>query len=145
MFNRQKSPALPKRVDTLIAKDARLKGDLSFTGGLHLDGRIDGNVISSSADGPGTLWVGEQGAVIGLIDVVHAVIHGEVVGDVCGRERVVLGRTARVKGDVRYGTIEMTLGASVEGRLIPLASSTPTLALPSAASGGLFDAPGSDS
>lgn len=141
MFNRSKSPALPKRVDTLIAKDARLKGDLSFSGGLHLDGRIEGNVISAAADGLGTLWVGEQGAVNGVIDVVHAVIHGEVVGDVCGRERVVLGRTARVRGDVRYGTIEMTLGASIEGRLIPLASAGAPLALPSASSVDLFDAP----
>ena len=130
MFGREKKPVGSQRIDTLIARDAQIRGDLAFSGGLHLDGRIDGSVRAASADVQGTLWVGEQGSVVGNVDVAHVVIHGQVSGDVRGTERVVLGRTARVQGDVRYGSIEMTLGARIEGRLIPLDSAPERLIAP---------------
>lgn len=130
MFGREKKPAGSQRIDTLIARDAQLRGDLTFAGGLHLDGRIDGSVRGTSADAQTTLWVGEQGSVVGNVEVAHVVIHGQVAGDVRGTERVVLGRTARVQGDVRYGSIEMTLGARIEGRLIPLESAPERLISP---------------
>lgn len=130
MFGKDKKPTGSQRIDTLIARDATLRGDLAFSGGLHLDGRIDGSVRGVSMDAPGTLWVGEQGSVVGNVDVAHVVIHGQVSGDVRGTERVVLGRTARVQGDVRYGSIEMTLGARIEGRLIPLDSAPERLIAP---------------
>jgi cytoskeletal protein CcmA (bactofilin family) len=66
--------------------------------------------------------VGEPGRIHGNVEVAVAVINGEVVGNVQGSERVVLGAKARVTGDVSYGVIEMTLGARIEGRLVPLAS-----------------------
>ena len=36
------------------------------------------------------------------------------------RDRVVLGATAKVQGNVHYGVIEMTLGAEIKGKLVPL-------------------------
>lgn len=128
MFGRDKKPRLPGRIDTLIGRGTTLKGDLEFTGGLHIDGAQRGTVRGLDGSTPATLWVGTPGQVEGNIDVRIAVIDGEVQGNVRGIERVVLGAKARVTGDVSYGTIEMTLGARVDGRLVPLVESTPARA-----------------
>ena len=51
------------------------------------------------------------------MDVPIVMLNGQVKGDIHSRERLVLGPTARVEGDVFYGVIEMTLGAQIMGRL----------------------------
>jgi cytoskeletal protein CcmA (bactofilin family) len=79
-----------------------------------------GDVRGIEGAAPSALWVGEPGQVKGNIEVAIAVINGEVVGDVRAAQRVVLGAKARVTGDVTYGIMEMTLGARVDGRLVPL-------------------------
>ncbi len=118
MFGRRKNP-ISGRIDTLIARSARLQGDLEFAGGLHLEGHVIGNV-RARANESATLWISEQGVVEGAVDVQSLVVNGTVNGDVHGRERVVIGATARIHGNVHYGTIEMALGAQVSGKLIPI-------------------------
>lgn len=122
MFGRNKASRLSGRIDTLLGRGTSLKGDLEFSGGLHVDGSLHGHIQGLEASTPATLWVGEAGKVYGDVEVAVAVINGEVVGNLRGRERVVLGAKARVIGDVSYGIIEMTLGARIEGKLMPLAS-----------------------
>jgi len=48
-------------------------------------------------------------------------LSGMVKGDIRAREKVVIGPTARVEGNVYYGIIEMTLGAQIAGKLMRLA------------------------
>lgn len=122
MFGRRKAPRLPGRIDTLIGRGTTLRGEIEFGGGLHIDGAQHGDVRGSEGAAPSTLWVGESGAVRGNVEVMIAVINGEVVGNVRAAQRLVLGAKARIKGDVTYGVIEMTLGARVDGRLVPLSS-----------------------
>ena len=106
------------RIDTLVGKSAKVQGDVEFTGGLHLDGRIAGNV---RADDPtATLSVSEMGSIEGSVDVPNVMLNGTVTGDIFARVRVVLGANARVQGNVHYGVIEMTLGAEIQGKLMPL-------------------------
>jgi cytoskeletal protein CcmA (bactofilin family) len=107
------------RIDTLVGKSAKVHGDVEFTGGLHLDGRVDGNVRAYS-DPTATLSVSETGSIEGSVDVPNVMLSGTVTGDIFARERVVLGATARVQGNVHYGVIEMTLGAEIKGKLVPL-------------------------
>jgi len=120
MFGRRKAPRLPGRIDTLVGRGTIVRGELEFTGGLHVDGVQVGDVRGIEGAAPSALWVGEPGQVKGNIEVAIAVINGEVVGDVRAAQRVVLGAKARVTGDVTYGIMEMTLGARVDGRLVPL-------------------------
>ena len=108
------------RIDTLIGKGVRVQGDIEFLGGMHLDGAIAGNVRSDSAP-DSTLSVSESGSIEGSVDVPNVILQGQVRGDIRGAERVVLGATARVEGDVYYGVIEMTLGAQIMGKLVRLA------------------------
>jgi cytoskeletal protein CcmA (bactofilin family) len=119
MFGRRKQTTM--RIDTLLGKAANLQGDLEFAGGLHLDGRINGNVRSSAADG-GALSVSESGFIEGRVEVTSIVMNGTVNGDMIARERLVLGEKARVNGNVHYGVIEMASGAVITGKLIPLNS-----------------------
>ena len=115
------------RIDTLIGKSARVSGDVDFQGGLHLDGRVTGNVRSD--DSPdSTLSVSETGSVEGTVQVPNVMLSGTVRGDIHARERVVLGATARVEGNVYYGIIEMTLGAQIIGKLVRLAPESPPAA-----------------
>ena len=119
MFSRRKPP-VPGRIDTLVGRQTVLQGDLAFSGGLHVDGRIVGRVHAASGAAEAALWIGEQGSIEGQVEARQVVVHGAVEGDVHGAERVVLGATARIKGDVHYGAIEMTLGARVDGKLVPV-------------------------
>ena len=117
MFGRRKQTST--RIDTLIGKAATLNGDLVFSGGLHLDGRINGNV-SSSADDGGALSVSESGFIEGNVEVTNIVMNGTVNGDMHAGERLQLGGKARVNGNVHYGVIEMAPGAVITGKLVPL-------------------------
>jgi len=119
MFGRRKQTST--RIDTLLGKTATLNGDLEFSGGLHLDGRVNGNVFSNATDG-GALSVSESGFIEGNVQVTNIVMNGTVNGDMYARERLVLGGKARVNGNVFYGVIEMAPGAVITGKLIPLAN-----------------------
>lgn len=124
MFSREsRSP----RIDTLIGKGARVQGDIDFLGGMHLDGAIAGNVRSDPAP-DSTLSVSETGAIEGSVEVPNVILQGQVRGDIRAAERVVLGATARVEGDVYYGVIEMTLGAQIMGKLVRIVPAAPATA-----------------
>jgi cytoskeletal protein CcmA (bactofilin family) len=117
MFNRDTKQA---RIDTLIAKASRVHGDLEFAGGLHLDGSIAGNVRAEPIEGS-SLSISETGFIEGNVEACNVMLNGTVKGDILARERIVLGATARVQGNVYYGVIEMTLGAQIIGKLTRVA------------------------
>lgn len=106
------------RDHTLIASSARIIGDIEFSGGLHIQGEVDGN-ISVSGDG-GQLVIGESGVVRGEIRVPHITINGRVEGDVNATEHLELASKAQVEGNVFYVVIEMLIGARVNGKLVRL-------------------------
>src|SRR5688572_32792023 len=124
MFGRRKQ--ITTRIDTLLGRTANLKGDLEFSGGLHLDGRVLGNVRSTAEDG-GALSVSESGFIEGNVEVTNIVMNGTVNGDMRASDRLVLGEKARVNGNVHYGVIEMAPGAVITGKLIPLANGAAAL------------------
>lgn len=104
-------------MDTLIGRQTEITGDVSFSGGLHVDGRIKGN-ISATAEKASTLSISEAGVVEGNVKVANVVINGRVVGEVRASERITLGAKARVIGDVRYRVLQMEAGALVNGQLV---------------------------
>jgi cytoskeletal protein CcmA (bactofilin family) len=117
MFKRREKETVGS-IDTLIGRSASVQGDVEFAGGLHIDGRITGNV-RATAGAAASLSVSEHGVVEGSVEAAHVVLNGRVNGDIFGRDRVVLGGKARVRGNVHYGVIEMALGAEISGKLVP--------------------------
>ncbi len=116
MLNRRRNDRNNNSPETsLIARGTVIRGDLRFTGALHLDGRIEGTVLAEGEDAMFTL--SEHGQVQGEIRVPHAVINGHVTGDVYISVRLELAAQARIDGDLRYHTMEMAAGAQVNGRM----------------------------
>ena len=113
----RKSRKKQHQVHTLIGPQTRIVGDIDFRGGLHVDGRVEGNIVASG-DPDSILSVSESGFVEGSVDVPEVVMDGTVEGDVVVSGRVELGSTARVTGNVVYALIEMAIGAEVNGKLI---------------------------
>lgn len=113
-------PSKPQnRIDSLIGAGTRVKGDLLFTGGLRVDGEVDGNVIADAGK-PSTLVLSEHARVDGEISVTHMVVNGTVTGPVRATEYLELQSKAKLIGDVHYKTLEIQLGAIIEGKLIHL-------------------------
>jgi len=71
------------RIDSLIGEATTVEGNVIFTGGLRVDGRVKGSVLASD-DQPSTLVLSERARVEGEIRVSHAVINGTVVGALAG-------------------------------------------------------------
>jgi cytoskeletal protein CcmA (bactofilin family) len=116
MFDRKRPHPPQKRLDSLIGAGTTVDGDLLFTGGLRVDGTIRGNVATVDHQ-PGTLVISEQARVEGEVRVSHVVINGTVKGPVAANDYLELQAKARVHGDVQYRSLEMHVGAIVEGKL----------------------------
>jgi len=117
MFGRKKKKQLHPHIDTLIGADTNIAGDINFTGGLRIDGHISGNVIATD-DEHSTLVLTTEGSIKGKIKVANVVINGTVTGPIYAQEYLELQGKAKVYGDVQYGSLEIQLGASVEGKMI---------------------------
>ncbi len=88
-----------------------------FEGGCHIDGTVKGNVSADSASNS-ALSISENAIVEGGVTVPFVVLNGIVRGDVFANQRVELGPTARVIGNVYYNLIEMAIGAEINGKLV---------------------------
>lgn len=104
-------------IDTLIGAKTELKGDIVFSGGLRIDGKVRGN-ITAKGDGNSTLVLSENAVVTGNVSVPHIITNGSVKGNVRAAERIELQPKAEIAGDVCYKVIEMALGAVINGNLV---------------------------
>ncbi len=132
MFGKKRTKP-QSRIDSLIGVGTKIEGNVSFSGGLRVDGEIQGNVTAVQ-DQPSTLVLSEQARVSGAIRVSHLVVNGAIDGPVTASEFLELQSHSCVKGDVHYSNIEMHLGAVVEGRLIHSSAEGKTVELKIASS-----------
>lgn len=108
----------PAAVDTLIGRQTEVLGDVRFSGGLHVDGKIKGSVTTLGADKSATLSVSESGTIEGDVRVPTMILNGTVIGDVRATERLSLASKARVTGNVHYKVLQMEPGAMINGQLL---------------------------
>ncbi|TNF36044.1 MAG: polymer-forming cytoskeletal protein [Gammaproteobacteria bacterium] len=112
-----KSKSKSSKIETLIGTSIEIHGDLIFSGGLHVDGKIIGNVLAEEGS-HSMLVLSDHGSIEGEVRVPYVVLNGEVIGDVYANERVELSSKAQVKGNVYYNLLEMAMGAEVNGSLV---------------------------
>jgi cytoskeletal protein CcmA (bactofilin family) len=112
-----KKPKQTAQIDSLIGQNTEVKGDVIFSGGLHVDGKVKGNVISVEGE-DSVLTLSERGTIEGEVKVPNVVINGTVIGDVHAMAHVELATQAKVHGSVYYNLIEMAMGAEVNGNLV---------------------------
>ena len=106
------------KIDTLIGPNTEINGDINFSGGLRVDGKLGGNVSARDASNDSLLTISEHGEISGNVTVPHVVINGIVNGNVSSSGKVLLQSQAKIVGDVYYSSIEMELGATVNGSMV---------------------------
>ena len=99
------------RLSGFVGNGTVLTGETNFQAMLRVDGHLTGRVSSES----GTLIVGSTGRVDANILVAAAMINGTVNGDIIALEKIELGRTARVLGNIQSPRLVIEDGAIFEG------------------------------
>lgn len=97
---------------SVIGSDVTIKGDISASTELHVDGTIEGDIACAS------LVQGETSTIKGGVKAESARLAGKVDGSIDARDLVIL-RTATITGDVHYDSLTIEQGAAVEGRFAP--------------------------
>jgi cytoskeletal protein CcmA (bactofilin family) len=98
---------------TRLTPGIQIKGELSGRSDLYVDGEVQGKIRLSQS----MLTVGPNGKVNADVDVREVIVHGTLRGNVQAHERVVLGRTSDVNGDITGQRITIEDGAKFKGRV----------------------------
>lgn len=120
MFGPKKDPGSRIPIQTLIAADTKITGQLSFRGGLRIDGHVQGDVLAQSDDS--LLVLSESGRITGRVQADHIVVDGRIEGPVECSRLIELHPKGQILGDVSYKGLEMHQGALVTGLLQPIDS-----------------------
>ena len=104
---------------SLFETDIEIVGDVSFSGELYLQGRVNGNLVAPN-DSNASLFLQDSSEVIGEIRVPLLVISGKVSGDIFSTRRISLKAGAEVVGNIHYAEIHVEQGASINGSLVSL-------------------------
>ena len=94
-----------------LSIDVEIKGTITFDSNLFIDGRLEGEILSS-----GTLTIGENGSVKGDIQAAAVSIHGVVNGNVTVEQRCELKTDAELVGDLKAPRLIIEEGATFVGR-----------------------------
>lgn len=117
MFRRKKGMSIEvTKLSSLVAGNVVVQGDIIFSGGLRVDGRVEGNVISRD-DAHGLLVLSDKGSIAGRVKVYDAVVNGTIHGDLEVEHFLELQANARVSGNITYRQLQMECGATVAGTL----------------------------
>lgn len=127
----RKSQKVAHHVETWIGPAVTIRGDVLFSGGLHVEGRVIGSVIAEPGS-ESVLTLSEKGSIEGSVRVPQVIIDGTLKGDVVASERVELAARARIEGNIYYKVVQMAAGATVTGQLVHGAEPPKSLPAPEA-------------
>jgi cytoskeletal protein CcmA (bactofilin family) len=99
---------------SVLGPDIAINGDLTAQADLHLDGRVGGDIRCAS------LMQGETSEITGAVVAESARVAGKIKGSITA-DVLVIVKTARIEGDVTYGTLSIEEGAQVDGKFSPRA------------------------
>jgi cytoskeletal protein CcmA (bactofilin family) len=95
---------------SVLGADIAIKGDISASSELHIDGRIEGDIMCTG------LVQGEASTIHGAIRAQTARLAGTVRGGIEVKQLVVL-KTAKIHGDIKYEALTIEQGAHIDGHL----------------------------
>jgi cytoskeletal protein CcmA (bactofilin family) len=118
--NDKSKPARPAGggVETLIGPRVLIRGDVHFSGGLYVEGTIQGAVIADEGCPDAVVTLADKGVIEGEVRAPHVVVNGQLRGDVYATGHIELAANARVQGNIYYQVVQMAAGAMITGRLI---------------------------
>jgi len=122
MFGKPKHPPAVKltQLSSLIDEGVEMEGNLVFSNGLRIDGRLLGHVTgrAGSEGRPALLVLSQTGHIEGSVRCGNALINGSITGDIEVEQFVELQAGACITGTLRYRQLQMDVGARVQGQLI---------------------------
>lgn len=119
--SRKKQRAIENtKLSSLIADNLQIVGDVHFTGGVRIDGRVEGNIYGRPEE-KSLIVLSAKGSIVGNARVYDAVINGTVAGDIEVAHFLELQSSAKISGNVRYRQLQMECGAVVDGNLTCIA------------------------
>ena len=89
-----------------------LEGKLTYDGHVHVDGRAEGELRVS-----GNIEVASGAKVKALLEASNVTIKGDVEGTLNARDKLVLGKNAKMSGDVTVRRLQIEDGASLNGHV----------------------------
>lgn len=105
------SLTVKQKSGSVFAFQPELSGEISFRDMLRVNGHIAGSVYSKT----GTLIIDTSARVDANVEVAIAVISGTVHGDIVAHQRVELGPSARIYGNIWTRSIAIKDGAIFDG------------------------------
>src|ERR1700693_5552825 len=89
-----------------------LEGKLTYDGHVHMDGRAEGEFRVT-----GNIEVASGAKVKALLEASNVTIKGDVEGALNARDKLVLGRNAKLSGDITVRTLQIEDGGSLNGHV----------------------------
>jgi cytoskeletal protein CcmA (bactofilin family) len=105
--------AAPKPLQTNIGKSVVVKGELSGSEDLYVDGEVEGSISLRGQN----LTVGPNGRVRANVEARDVIVHGKVDGNLCASDRVDLRKSASLTGDISTARISIEDGAYFKGTI----------------------------
>jgi cytoskeletal protein CcmA (bactofilin family) len=96
-----------------IGKSVVIKGELSGSEDLYVDGQVEGSISLKNY----SLTVGPNGQIKASVDVKGVVVQGKLEGNVLASDRVELRKSAVVTGDITTQRISIEEGAYLKGKV----------------------------
>jgi cytoskeletal protein CcmA (bactofilin family) len=96
-----------------IGKSVVIKGELSGSEDLYLDGQVEGSILLKGND----LTIGPNGQVKASVDAKGVTVQGKLEGNCQASERVDLRKSAIVMGDIATKRIAIEEGAYLKGKV----------------------------
>lgn len=103
----------PAEGSTVIGKSVVIRGDISASEDLFMDGEIDGTITLTES----RLTVGPNAKIKADINVHDMIVFGKVEGNVKATGRLELRQSASVIGDIQAGRLSIEESASLRGRV----------------------------
>lgn len=105
-----------EKFESIVGASLRIEGDLIITRSLRVDGTVTGN-IQQAEGASATVAIAPGALVQGNVAVNDVIVSGTLKGNITAPGRVELIDTAKVEGDVTYGSIGVAVGARIMGQL----------------------------
>jgi cytoskeletal protein CcmA (bactofilin family) len=105
------SQARPDEFSTVIGSDAQFKGELSFQGGVRIDGKFEGTIQT-----PGRVLVSKGGVLKAEVRAGGLLLDGTIEGNVAAEDRAEIRASGVLTGDLKATKLLVQEGATIVGR-----------------------------
>lgn len=96
---------------TVIGPDAQFKGELTFEGGVRIDGRFEGSIATR-----GKVLISKGGEVKAEVKANSLVLEGRIIGNLEAEDVVEIRASGQLEGDLKAAKLLVVEGATLMGR-----------------------------